>query len=81
MKANPSSVCSLLSSSKNKKPAPKRYRFRGAVEQIRTADLVITNDVLCRLSYNSTSPLDDLKYYTTKFDFCNYKVTYSTDPK
>ena len=25
----------------------------GAVEQIRTADLVITNDVLCQLSYNS----------------------------
>ena len=25
----------------------------GAVEQIRTADLVITNDVLCLLSYNS----------------------------
>ena len=27
--------------------------FSGAVEQIRTADLVITNDVLCQLSYNS----------------------------
>ncbi len=25
----------------------------GAVRQIRTADLVITNDVLCQLSYNS----------------------------
>ena len=27
--------------------------FFGAVRQIRTADLVITNDVLCLLSYNS----------------------------
>ena len=25
----------------------------GAARQIRTADLVITNDVLCQLSYNS----------------------------
>ena len=37
---------------KNKKPHPKMW-FNGAVEQIRTADLVITNDVLCLLSYNS----------------------------
>lgn len=29
--------------------------FNGAVEQIRTADLVITNDVLCQLSYISTT--------------------------
>ena len=27
----------------------------GAVEQIRTADVVVTNDVLCQLSYNSIS--------------------------
>ena len=38
----------------NKKAVPYGTAFLfGAVEQIRTADLVITNDVLCLLSYNS----------------------------
>ena len=38
----------------NKKAVPCGTAFLfGAVEQIRTADLVITNDVLCLLSYNS----------------------------
>ena len=32
--------------------------FHGAVRQIRTADLVITNDVLCLLSYNSVGDQD-----------------------
>ena len=35
-----------------KKHHPKMV-FNGAVKQIRTADLVITNDVLYLLSYNS----------------------------
>ena len=39
--------------------SPKKYTpqkgvyFFGAARQIRTADLVITNDVLCLLSYSS----------------------------
>ena len=39
----------------NEKPA-KPYAMRvfyGAVKQIRTADLILTKDVLCHLSYNS----------------------------
>ena len=49
----------LFFSQNNKKPHPKMW-FNGAVEQIRTADLVITNDVLCRLSYNSMVSIDNL---------------------
>ena len=36
-----------------KKEEPHRGSSFGAVRQIRTADLVITNDVLYQLSYNS----------------------------
>ena len=35
--------------------------FGGAVRQIRTAYLVITNDVLCRLSYNSNGDPDEAR--------------------
>ncbi len=39
--------------------------FFGAAGQIRTADLVITNDALYRLSYSSI-PLSRLCYYSTQ---------------
>ena len=43
------------SSENSKRPRSFDLGLCGAVEQIRTADLVITNDVLCQLSYNSIS--------------------------
>ena len=46
-------------SAKIKKPASRLFSrftdFFGAVKQIRTADLFLTKEVLCRLSYNSTA--------------------------
>ena len=42
-------------SGNSKRPRSFDLGLCGAVEQIRTADLVITNDVLCQLSYNSIS--------------------------
>ena len=52
LRAEVGSSCASYIAGKYKKPHPKMW-FDGAVEQIRTADLVITNDVLCLLSYNS----------------------------
>ena len=46
--------------SAKEKPAHFRVRVFGAAKQIRTADLVITNDVLYHLSYSSIFYAADL---------------------
>ena len=51
-------VGSSLPAGITKKALAEANAFHGAVRQIRTADLVITNDVLCLLSYNSVGDQD-----------------------
>lgn len=45
--------------------------YSGANERSRTADLFITNEVLCLLSYVSALPRQR-EYYTAKNIFCQY---------
>ena len=57
---------SAYSNEKTKKNDSFESFFPGATNRIRTGDLVITNDVLYRLSHSSI-PLD---YFITIIGFC-----------
>ena len=70
-----------MNSSKIKKPPnpaikPSSGTIFGANERSRTADLFITNEVLCLLSYVSMILQSCVKYITTMFHgiSCNYNI-------